>query len=341
MIKEYLFKNKTGSSSDVHAYIVSNGEDVSLVTVKRALTDLKEQGLIAEEGAGPSTVYRLTIAGKATASVDARAYCAVEPDRRYGNTGYDFELFKDFPTGIFTGDELEALESSTVRYHERRHALSETLHKKELERFIIELSWKSSRIEGNTYSLLDTERLLEKGLEAPGKTKDEAIMILNHKKAFSYIYENSDKFKELTKTNIESVHRLLVDGLGVAFGLRSKAVGVTGSKYRPLDNRFQIAEAVESLIKAVGRMDTPYEKALLAILGVSYIQAFEDGNKRTSRLTGNAILLAHGCAPLSYRSIEEDAYREAVLVFYELNSIEPFKKIFVEQYRFAAENYAI
>jgi len=88
---------------------------------------------------------------------DARLYCAVEPDRRYGNAGYDFELFKDFPTGSFSSDELEALESSIVKYHERKHALSETLHKKELERFIIELSWKSSRIEGNTYTLLDYE----------------------------------------------------------------------------------------------------------------------------------------------------------------------------------------
>jgi fido (protein-threonine AMPylation protein) len=127
----------------------------------------------------------------------------------------------------------------------------------------------------------------------------------------------------------------------VTFNIRAKPVGVTGSKYRPLDNQFQISEAVEQLVKADQRMKTGYDKAFLSILGISYIQPFEDGNKRTSRLMGNAILLSNNLVPLSYRSVDEDAFREAVLVFYELNSVLPFKKIFIEQYRFAAENYAL
>ncbi len=88
-------------------------------------------------------------------------------------------------------------------------------------------------------------------------------------------------------------------------------------------------------------MKSPYAKALLTLLGISYIQPFEDGNKRTARLMANAILLAHSCAPLSYRSVDENDYREAMLVFYELNSIMPFKKIFIDQYMFAAENYLV
>ena len=87
-------------------------------------------------------------------------------------------------------------------------------------------------------------------------------------------------------------------------------------------------------------METPYAKALVSLLGISYIQPFEDGNKRTSRLMANALLMAYGCAPLSYRSVDENAYREATLVFYELNSIVSFKKIFIEQYDFAAHNYS-
>ena len=114
-----------------------------------------------------------------------------------------------------------------------------------------------------------------------------------------------------------------------------------GSKYKPLDNIHQITDAVEELSRAVRRIKSPYAKALLALLGVSYVQPFEDGNKRTSRLMANALLMAHACAPLSYRSVDEAEYREAMLVFYELNSIGAFKKIFIGQYDFAARNYAV
>ena len=341
LIIEYLFINKTGSSSDVHTYLASRNEAVSLVTVKRDISGLKERDFVNEQGAGPATTYTLTIQGKILSPIDAHEYCSVEPDRRYGDASYDFDLFQGVPKSLFANEELGELNKSTDIYHSRKTSLSDTLHKKELERFIIELSWKSSRIEGNTYTLLDTERLIEKGIEAPGKTKDEAVMILNHKKAFSYIYENVSKFESLDKASMESLHRLLVEGLNVTFNIRGKPVGVTGSKYRPLDNQFQINEAVLELMNTVRGMQTGYDKALLSILGISYIQPFEDGNKRTSRLMGNATLLAHGLAPLSYRSVDEDQYREAVLVFYELNSIIPFKKIFIEQYKFAAENYAL
>lgn len=109
----------------------------------------------------------------------------------------------------------------------------------------------------------------------------------------------------------------------------------------PLDNEFQIKEAVESLIHALERLKSPFSQALLALLGLSYIQPFEDGNKHTARLITNAILLAHGCAPVSYRSIDENEYKEAVIAFYELNSLAPFKKLFVEQYDFAARNYLL
>ena len=145
----------------------------------------------------------------------------------------------------------------------------------------------------------------------------------------------------LTRANLEQLHGILVKDLSVGLGFRKKLVGVVGSKYRPLDNIYQIQEAVDMLAATVAKMQTPYGKALAALLGISYIQPFEDGNKRTARLMANALLLAHGCAPLSYRSVEEKDYREATLVFYELNSLLPFKQIFVEQYEFAAKNYAV
>ena len=129
--------------------------------------------------------------------------------------------------------------------------------------------------------------------------------------------------------------------LNVGRGLRKGLVGVTGSKYRPLDNIYQIRDAVDALSHAIAKVKTPYAKALIALLGISYIQPFEDENKRTSRPMADALLVAHRCAPLSYRSVDENEYREAMLVFYELNSIVPFKKIFITQYEFAAKNYAV
>jgi len=137
------------------------------------------------------------------------------------------------------------------------------------------------------------------------------------------------------------LHAILVKNLSVGLGFRKRLVGVVGSKYRPLDNSYQIEEAISQLSLAVARMKTAYDKALVALLGISYIQPFEDGNKRTSRLMANALLLAHGLAPLSYRSVEENEYREATLVFYELNSIAPLRNIFVDQYAFSANNYTV
>jgi len=189
--------------------------------------------------------------------------------------------------------------------------------------------------------LLDTEKLISKGIEAPGHDKLEAKMILNHKEAFKFIRENEAIFKELDLSKIEEVHKILIKDLNVNFGLRQKAVGVTGSIYRLLDNIHQIKEAIDNLCKVINKMDSPYAKSMIVLLGLSYIQPFEDGNKRNSRLMANAILLAHDHSPLSYRSVDENEYREAVLVFYELNSIIPFKKIFIEQYVFATNNYSV
>ena len=166
-------------------------------------------------------------------------------------------------------------------------------------------------------------------------------MILNHKDAFNFIRENAAQFINLTKKNLEELHAILVKDLSVGLGLRRKPVGVVGSIYQPLDNFYQISEAVDDLSAAITKMTSPYAKALVALLGIGYIQPFEDGNKRTSRLMAHALLLSHGCAPLSYRSIGVEEYRSAMLVFYELNSIVPFKKLFIGQYDFAVKNYSV
>ncbi len=329
------------SSSYIHAELVKTGEDISLVSVKRELSRMTAAGLLRASGNGRSRAYRIGIAGRIASAVDAGAYCAMEPDARYGLDHFNFDLFPAWPSQIFSASEEDALERATDEYQRRITDLPPAIARKELERLIIELSWKSSKIEGNTYTLLDTEKLILEHTEAPGHDKKEAVMILNHKDAFQFIHEHPQKFMTLTRANLEEVHRLLVKDMSVGFGFRQKAVGVIGSKYRPLDNRYQIAEAVDALAKAVSRGKTAYAKALTALLGISYIQPFEDGNKRAARMMANALLFAHRAAPLSYRSADEKEYREAMLAFYELLSVVPFKRIFTEQYLFAAKNYAV
>jgi len=329
------------SSSDIHAELGKTDEKISLVTIKRELSALAADNFLTVGGAGRATNYTISAQGRIFADVSAHDYCAVEPDQRYGLNHYNFDLLPQWPTDIFTAAELKTLEDATAEYQKRTSDLPIAIQTKELERLTIELSWKSSRIEGNTYTLLDTEKLILKNETAVGHDSKETQMILNHKDAFKFVYENSAEFKTLTKQNLEKLHEILVKDLDVATNLRQRIVGVIGSIYQPLDNQFQILEAVEQLGKIIAKMSSPYTKAMTALLGISYIQPFDDGNKRTGRLMANALLLAHQRAPLSYRSVNENDYREAILVFYELNSIIPFKKIFVEQYDFAARNYAV
>ena len=340
IVKIFLVKGSM-RSSEVHQEIISLEENISLITIKRTLSELTKNGILEMTGMGRSTSYSLSIKGRVLAEVDAKQYIAIDPDKRHGSHQYNFDLLQAFPSDIFTEDELEKLESATNEYKKRIADSSSAIQKKELERLIIELSWKSSKIEGNTYTLLDTEKLILENKEAPGHSKDETRMILNHKDAFDYIRSHSSQFNVVTKKNLENLHSVLIKDLNVNLGLRSRPVGITGSIYRPIDNAYQVTEAVSALSEAISRMETSYAKALLALVGIGYIQPFEDGNKRTSRLMANAVLISHSLAPLSYRSVEEEDYRNAMLVFYELNSIIPMKKIFIDQYEFAAKNYVV
>lgn len=340
-ILEIILGNGTMQSSAIHEAILRRGDDLSLISVKRALSEMVGFGLLIVLGSGRSTRYSISNIARIFWDVDAKKYIEIEPDKRFGSSSYNFDYFSKFPADIFDEAELKRLDQATNNYKQKIRNLSKVIEEKELLRIIIELSWKSSKIEGNTYSLLDTEKLIVDREEAKGHDKKEAIMILNHKDAFNFIRENNSEFKTLTPANLEKLHSILMKDMGVDLGIRNKMMGVTGSKYQPLDNEYQIKEAVDALSEAISKAKTPYVKSLLALIGIGYIQPFEDGNKRTGRLMANALLLSHGYAPLSYRSIEESDYREATLVFYEINSIVPFKKIFIDQYEFAANSYAV
>ncbi len=340
-ILSILAKNGKMQSSAIRDALSKEKESVALVTVKRALSEMVGAGVIIEAGGGRSTIYEIGVSGRLFTEINAKDYCTVEPDKRYGLSRYNFDLFSKIPADIFYDEDQERFEAATKTYKQRSQNVTPVTQKKELERLIIELSWKSSKIEGNTYSLLETEKLILENKKAEGRSENETQMILNHKDAFDFIRQNPQEFSTLNRANIERLHSILVKDMGVGLGLRKAPVGITGTKYQPLDNIYQIEEAIVALSGAINRMENIYAKALLAVLGISYVQPFEDGNKRTSRLMANALLLANGLAPLSYRSVDETDYRQAMIVFYELNSIVPFKEIFLGQYEFSANNYAL
>ena len=268
-------------------------------------------------------------------------YFAQETDERQVQTSFNFALITEqLPqVSLFTEEETAHLNTLQAEYRAHLADMSENEYRKEMERLGIDLSWKSSQIEGNTYSLLETERLLRESKTADGKTKEEAVMLLNHKDALRFVLDNPDYLQNLTISHIEDIHQLLTKELSVDTGLRHRRVGITGTQYRPLDNEFQIREAMRDTCDLINSRNNVFEKAVLALLLLSYIQPFMDGNKRTARITSNALLIANGYCPLSFRTVDSIDYKKAMLIFYEQNNLYAFKQIFIDQYEFAVREY--
>ena len=313
----------------------------SPATLKRMLASLVEKGDVNVVGQGRATRYSISAKAQVTMIIDIETYFKKETDERVVQSGFNFSLINDIlpKVVIFTSEEMERLNALQNQFKQNLQGISDTEYRKEMERLGIDLSWKSSQIEGNTYSLLETEKLLKEKQTASGKTKEEAVMLLNHKDALDFILDNPDYLKQLNIRRIEDIHSLLVKELDVDKGIRKRRVGITGTNYRPLDNEFQIREALEDSCKLINAKENVFEKAILALVLLSYIQAFADGNKRTARITSNAILIANGYCPISFRTVDSIDYKKAMLVFYEQNNISAFKQIFIEQFAFAVEQY--
>lgn len=315
--------------------------DISYATLKRNLTKLIAEKSIDTLGKGKSTKYIISSAYKLLESIDLDKYFEKEIDDR--NIKENFNLYVITNTldenSVFTNKELEKLDSLQNDYKKNIEQLSKIEYKKELDRLAIDLSWKSSQIEGNTYSLLETERLLKEKETASGKTKEEATMLLNHKDALDFIIDNPDYLQPLSVSKIEDIHSILIKELAVDRNLRKRRVGISGTNYRPLENEFQILEALKSTCDLINSKESTFEKALLALVLISYIQPFMDGNKRTARIVSNAILMNDNYCPLSFRTVDSIDYKKAMLLFYEQNNISRFKEIFISQFEFAIRTY--
>lgn len=334
----FIKQKKSANRQEIQAFIAPHFARTSRITIIRDLDALGKGGKIKKTGSGRAIRYEYSVS-PLLETIDADKYFAKDvDDRKLISNYFNFNIWDNLHD-LLTSNEKADLALVNQKYIDSRAKMSPALLKKEMERITIELSWKSSQIEGNTYTLLDTEHLIKGGVEAKGKTHEEAIMILNHKKAIEYVFSQPKDFVKLALRKIEDLHRLLVEDLNVKIGIRNHKVGITSTKYQPLDNEHQIKEALEHLIKLLNNTENPIEKAMIAVLMISYIQPFEDGNKRTARILGNALLLANNYCPLSYRSVSEEEYKKAVLLFYEQNSAYYFKEIFINQFKFAVDKY--
>lgn len=317
------------------------GVEVSYATVRREISKLVADNSLLVTGNRKSSRYSVSPICALLQEIDIATYFEKEVDNRHIIEGYNFELIETLASipAIFTKSERERLSELQSEFSENIATLSDNARRKEMDRLGVDLSWKSSQIEGNTYSLLETERLLMEKETAEGKSKDEAVMLLNHKDALDFIIENPDYLSDLSVARVENIHSILTKELNVDRNIRNRRVGITGTNYRPLDNEFQIREALEATCRLVNSRDDVFEKSLLLLLLISYIQPFNDGNKRTARITSNAILIANNYCPVSFRSVDSIDYKKAMLTFYEQNNISAFKRIFCEQFEFAVKTY--
>ena len=337
-ILQYLHYHPLSSRDEIAKGVAFEGSNA---TMKRLMAVGVQNGDIMVEGKARATRYRLSDQAHLLMPLNLDTYFALDVDERQVQTSFNFELIREqLPkVGLFTDEEAALLQRLHTEFRQHLSDMSVNEYRKEMERLGIDLSWKSSQIEGNTYSLLETERLLRESKTADGKTKEEAVMLLNHKDALRFVLDNPDYLQTLSVRHIEDIHRLLTKELSVDKGIRHRRVGITGTNYHPLDNEFQILEALQDMCDLINGKENIFEKALLALLLLSYIQAFSDGNKRTARITSNAILIANGYCPLSFRSVDSIDYKKAMLIFYEQNNLYAFKQIFIEQFEFAVREY--
>lgn len=218
-----------------------------------------------------------------------------------------------------------------------------TYFRQVMDRLLIDLSWNSSRLEGNTYSLLETQRLLALGENAKGKAAEETQMILNHKAAIEMLADQAEEIG-FNRYTICNLHALLSDNLladpGAGGRVRSRPVGIGGSVYHPLEVPQQIDERFDQILFMADSIEDPFEQAFFAMVHLPYLQPFEDVNKRVSRLAANIPLIRQNVCPLSFIDVEQDDYMGGLLGVYELNRIEYLRDVFAWAYRRSCVRYA-
>jgi len=343
------------------------GEGVARRTLQRRLNELAKQGRLVAEGRKRGALYHLPpppqvtvqlegVAGRGDigqVSVEIHVPISTEGSRLRAlvrrpltlrtPVGYRREFLLDYRP-----NETWYLPSET---RTRLRGLGEaplperqagTYARDVLGRLLIDLSWASSKLEGNTYTRLDTQRLIEHGEAATGKDARETQMILNHKRAIEYLVDGADELGYDIHT-FQNLHALLSENLladpGTSGKLRERIVDISGTVFRPLAIPQQIDEFFRVILDKAAAIGDPFEQAFFLMVQIPYLQPFEDVNKRVSRLGANIPLLKHNLCPLSFVEVPERAYVEGTLAVYELKKVELLADVFAWAYERSCQQY--
>ena len=222
---------------------------ISKVTLLRDLEILINRGLISRQGSAKSTKYFLTSKGSILRTYEIDKYFVSE-NRNISFHNFNYDIFQNLKN-LFSENEIKEIENQNLKFQKNFSTFPENVIKKELERLTVEFSWKSSHLEGNTYTLLDTERLLKYRTAAPGHPNEEAVMIINHKNAMNFVYQNSDFYKTITVSKIEEIHDIIVNDLNISKEIRHTPVGIIGTDYKPLSTDHQLKEVLEKTCEII------------------------------------------------------------------------------------------
>lgn len=327
------------------------GAAVQRRTLQRRLERLLKDGRIVAEGQSIALVYRPALPGAAASvaevqpGADAELYVPVSPEGAAVRARVRLPLMHRRPVG-YQREFLEAYqpgvtfylsESIRAQLHEMgRTPVGErpagTYARDIMNRLLVDLSWASSRLEGNTYSRLDTQNLIEFGQIAKGKDAQETQMILNHKAAIEMLIEDAEQvgFDAFTFQNLHAVlSQNLLREESACGRLRRRPVEISGTVFQPLVMPQVLEDCFRLLLQKADAIPDPFEQAFFLMVQLPYLQPFEDVNKRVSRIGANIPLIKHNLCPLSFMDVPERAYVEGTLGVYELNRVELLRDVFV------------
>ena len=329
-------------------------------TLQYRLKILVIQGRLIKEGDRRGTRYRLPPAASgnepatdpsqeastlplSAASVAIREYVRRPPPSRKP-VGYDrrfLDTYRPNVSGYLSKKERAHL--AEIGRPTSAEQPAGTYARKILNRLLIDLAWNSSRLEGNTYSLIDTRNLIELGKEAKGRAPLEAQMILNHKDAIEFLVNAADDigFNRYTILNLHGLlaNNLLADPMAVG-RLRYIPVGIEQSAFHPLEVPQLIEECFDQILATAAAIADPFEQAFFVMVQLPYLQPFDDVNKRVSRLAANIPLIKGNLSPLSFEGVPRQTYIEATLGVYELNKVDLLKDVFLWAYERSVARYA-
>ncbi len=339
------------------------GSDISRRTLQRRLAELAKQGRIVATGEARAVKYRLApitgnlnaVLGTVTVQATGEIYVPISPEgeaikayvrqalQQRRPVSYDLKFLEGYrPNDTFYLPEALRSQLHSLGRSPAEQSAAGTFARDIMNRLLIDLSWASSRLEGNTYTRLDTERLIEFGQAAAGKDALETQMILNHKAAIEYLVHEVDRVGVKTET-ILALHALLSDGLledpQAGGRVRSRAVAIGGSVYLPIALPQRLEELFGIVLDMAAEIHDPFEQAFFLMVHLPYLQPFEDVNKRVSRLAANIPLIRFNLCPLSFIDVPEQAYIDAMIGVYELNRIELLRDVFVWAYERSCQQY--